>query len=322
MKKQTTPFGLKQAITMLCANVALTGGILCLHAGQAAGAAETSAAGQPQAVPAQSSLFAKTNLAAWCIVPFDSKKRGPEERAEMLDRLGFRLFAYDYRAEHIPTFDAEMEAIQRHHIELLAWWFPVEFNDEARLVLDVIKRHGCHPQLWVTGWGAPVKDAAEQQARVEQDAQRVRPIAEAAAKIGCIVALYNHGGWFGEPENQIAIIERLRTVGVTNVSIVYNFNHAQDQIDRFPVFFPKIQPYLTALNLAGLRKGSQEIYPIGEGGSETEMIRIIWRSTYRGPIGLINENTDPDAEAGLKKNLDGLQKVLKNIGATGALRTY
>ena len=32
-------------------------------------------------------LFARTNLAAWCIVPFDAKKRGPEERAAMLERL-------------------------------------------------------------------------------------------------------------------------------------------------------------------------------------------------------------------------------------------
>ena len=26
-------------------------------------------------------LFARTNLIAWCLVPFDAKKRGPEERA-------------------------------------------------------------------------------------------------------------------------------------------------------------------------------------------------------------------------------------------------
>src|SRR5688572_5092645 len=73
-------------------------------------------------------LFARTNLVAWCIVPFDAKKRGPEERAAMMERLGFRMFAYDYRAEHISTFDAEMEALKRHHIQLLAWWFPTTLN--------------------------------------------------------------------------------------------------------------------------------------------------------------------------------------------------
>src|SRR4051794_39780623 len=73
-------------------------------------------------------LFAQDNLVAWCIVPFDSKKRGPAERAEMLERLGFSKFAYDYRAEHVPTFDAEMEALKKRGIELTAWWFPQTLN--------------------------------------------------------------------------------------------------------------------------------------------------------------------------------------------------
>ena len=73
-------------------------------------------------------------------MPFDAKKRGPEERAAMLEKLGFSKFVYDYRAGHVPTFDAEMEALQKHHIELLGWWFPGTLNDEAKLILDVIKR--------------------------------------------------------------------------------------------------------------------------------------------------------------------------------------
>ena len=38
--------------------------------------------------PANLEIFAKDNLVAWCIVPFDAKKRGPSARAEMLGRLG------------------------------------------------------------------------------------------------------------------------------------------------------------------------------------------------------------------------------------------
>ena len=51
------------------------------------------------------SIFQRENIAAWCIVPFDSKQRGPVERAEMLNRLGITKLAYDWRAEHIPTFE-------------------------------------------------------------------------------------------------------------------------------------------------------------------------------------------------------------------------
>src|SRR5579863_4083174 len=112
-------------------------------------------------------LFARSNLVAWCIVPFDGKKRGPEERAEMLERLGFTQFAYDYRAKQVPTFDAEMEALQRHHIRLAAWWFPGALNDEARQILAVLKRHGLQTQLWVMGGGQPTHSAEEQAARVK-----------------------------------------------------------------------------------------------------------------------------------------------------------
>ena len=86
------------------------------------------------ALPA-TGLFSRTNLVAWCIVPFDSQKRGPEERAAMLERLGIRRLAYDWRSEHIPTFDAEVAALQKRHIDLVAWWFPAGLNDEAKAIL-------------------------------------------------------------------------------------------------------------------------------------------------------------------------------------------
>src|SRR5689334_8025683 len=87
----------------------------------------------PAPAAAGGPLFARDNLVAWCIVPFDTKKRGPEDRAAMLQRLGFRHFAYDWRAEHIPTFDAEIEALQRHGIALDAFWVaPGELNRESR----------------------------------------------------------------------------------------------------------------------------------------------------------------------------------------------
>ena len=187
-------------------------------------AAETTTRG----AAAKDDIFARTNLVAWCIVPFDAKKRSPEDRAEMLSRLGFSKFAYDYRAEHIPTFDAEMVALKRHQIELTAWWFPQQLNDEARGILDVLKRHDIKTQLWVMGGGDATNTETERVERVKTEAARIRPIAEEAAKIGCRVGLYNHGGWFGEPENQIAIIE---AINLPNVGIVYNLHHGHEHLD-------------------------------------------------------------------------------------------
>ena len=71
-----------------------------------------------------SDIYSRDNLVAWCIVPFDSKNRGPEQRAQMLDSLGITRLAYDWRPEHIPTFDQELEALKSHHIQLQAFWLP------------------------------------------------------------------------------------------------------------------------------------------------------------------------------------------------------
>ena len=271
---------------------------------------------------AEYQLFAPTNLVAWCIVPFDAKKRGPEERAVMLEKLGIRLFAYDYRAEHVPTFDQEMEALKRHRIRLLAWWFPGMLNDEARLILQVLKRHGIRDaQLWVTGGGEPPKNANEQAARVASETARLKPIADEAARIGCSLALYNHGGWFGEPENQLEIIASLRARGVTNVGIVYNLHHGHDHLDRFPELLKMMKPSLLALNLNGMvrdgEKLGKKILPISQGDLDLKLLQNVRDSGWRGPIGILN-HTDEDAETRLRENLQGLKKLVEQLNPQSA----
>jgi len=254
-----------------------------------------------------SGLFAPQNLVAWCIVPFDAKKRGPEERAAMLEKLGIKQLAYDWRAEHVPTFDAELEALQRHHIKLTAFWFPGSLNNDAKIILDLLQRHKIQTQLWITGGGAAPANAEERQKRIAAEVNRIRPIAEAAAQIGCTVALYNHGGWFGEPENQLAIIQQL---DLPNVGMVYNLHHGHGHVDRFAELLQLMRPHLYCLNLNGmLRDGDQrgqKIVPLGQGELDLDLLRTIRESGYGGPIGILN-HTGADAEARLQDNLDGLR---------------
>jgi hypothetical protein len=268
---------------------------------------QTFAAGPP-------AVFARTNLLAWCIVPFDAKKRGPEERAQMLDSLGIHKFAYDWRAEQIPTFDAEIDACEKHHIEITAWWFPTELNDQARTILAILEQRKIHPQLWVMGGGDPVKSEAEQRERVMKEAARIRPIAEAAAKIGCQVALYNHLGWFGEPENQIAVIRELK---MSNVGIVYNFHHGHEHIRKFPQVFAAIQPHLLAININGMLvdgdKEGKKILTLNEGDQELAMLRVVQKSGWFGPVGIINHRPELDAEEALRKNLQGLNALVEKL---------
>jgi quinoprotein glucose dehydrogenase len=272
-------------------------------------------------------LFARDNLVAWCIVPFDAKKRGPEERAAMLERIDIKRFAYDWRAEHLPTLDAEIDALQKHGIELTAFWFPPALDKDARLILDTLKRRNLKPQLWVIAAGSPLNGEADQEKLVAAAAERLRPIAAEAAKIGCTVGLYNHGGWFGEPENQLAVIERLK---LPNVGIVYNLHHGHDHLDRFKPALERMKPHLICLNLNGMTRGGdrtgKKILPISQGDLDLELLRMIRGSGYRGLIGILN-HTDEDAEGRLLDNRDGLEWLLpqldgKSPGTPPKLRTF
>lgn len=264
-------------------------------------------------------LFDRSNLAAWCIVPFDGQKRGPEERAAMLAKMGITKFVYDYRAEHIPQWDDELAALKKHNIELLGWWFPTVLNDQARQALELFRRHGVRPQLWVSGGGREAIEAeseADQQARISREVARLQPICEAAALLGCQVGLYNHGGWFGEPENQLAIIKALNAEGIENVGIVYNLHHGHGHLERLADVLPKLQPHLLCLNLNGMdiagdAKG-RKILPLGVGTEDLKVLRHIRASGYSGPIGILN-HTQEDAEGRLLDNLDGLQWLVPQL---------
>jgi sugar phosphate isomerase/epimerase len=277
-----------------------------------------------QKMPRDTDIFARGNLIAWCIVPFDVKKRGPEERAEMLNQLGITKLAYDWRDEHIPTFDAELDALKKHGITLQAFWLnsgPNPENDKKfAAILDVLKRHQVKTQIWCMISNVKGLEAMTQEEKIKTVAKPLRYIAEKAAEIGCTVGLYNHGGWFGEPENQLALINYLHR---PNIGIVYNFHHAEADLDRFPVFFPKLVPHLLAVNLAGLKTGNPvTVVPIGQGDAELAMMQIVRKSDYNGPIGIINENTAPDAKVGLRMNMDGLKQELRAMGDSTALKTY
>jgi hypothetical protein len=282
------------------------------------GIAQPSTARAPASQASPDAIFARPNLVAWCIVPYDARQRTPQQRAEMLERIGIHRFAYDWRDQHLPTFEAELAALAEHHIELTAVWLPAPLDRNDRFILDTLAKHKLHPQLWVMASIAP---QANQAKTVEAAGEIIRPIARQAAKIGSIVALYNHGGWFGEPENQIAIIGRLKREGVANLGIVYNFHHGHDHLDRFPELLAMMKPYLVALNVNGMVKGGDRtarlVLPIGQGDLDLHVLTTIRESGWAGPIGILN-HTDEDAEGRLLDNIEGLDWLAAQLDGAPA----
>jgi hypothetical protein len=260
-------------------------------------------------------LLAKENLVAWCIVPFDSRRRGPEERAAMLNKLGIRSVAYDWRAEHIPTFDAELDAYARHEITLHAFWMPVDTESPLTeshwpRVLDLVRRHHVSTQFWVMLNNSLVEGLAEQD-RAQRAAEILAPAARAAAQLNCRIGLYNHGGWWGEPENQIRVLAILNSLGLKNIGLVYNFHHGHAHVANFAQRARRMQPYLITVNINGMRDGGPQILPVARGSHEGAMLSELAAAGYRGPIGILHHRDGYDAELGLKENLLGIDRLLE-----------
>jgi hypothetical protein len=260
-------------------------------------------------------VFSRDNLVAWCIVPFDAKHRDPKQRADMLVRLGIKRIAYDWRDQHIPEWDEELVQYRAHGIELVGFWAP----DRHKQILDLLKRHGLKTQLWMM---LPEQKDGTADERVEAAAAVVAPVARMAKEYGCTVALYNHGGWVGEPENQLAIVHQLEHDGIDNVGMVYNLHHGHEHLSRFNVLMPLMKSRLMCLTINGMKRGGPKILPVGQGDDDLSLLKIIRDSGYTGPISILNHREEVDAEQGLRENIEGLKKLLGQMHDDAALATY
>lgn len=250
------------------------------------------------------------DLVAWCIVPFDAKKRGPEERAAMLVSLGLRRCAYDWRKEHVVQFEEEIVQYRKHGIEYFAFWGG---HEEAYRLFE---KHDLHPQIWQT-LASPAEGRREE--RIEAAAESMEGIAKRTAELGCKLGLYNHGGWGGEPQNLVAVCKRLHAKGYKHVGIVYNWHHGHEHIADWVASLTLMKPYLLCLNLNGMNTGAQpKILALAGGEHELAMLQALVASGYDGPIGILDHQSHLDAEEALRANLDGLEKLKRELTAPGS----
>jgi len=258
------------------------------------------------------SIIDLEKIYAWCIVPYDSLERSPEERIKMLKGLGITKYAYDWRNEHLPFMAEELEFAKKNDVEVIAVWMWIDdkgnslerLNESNEKVFSVIKEVGYEGQIWVS-FNANFFENLSDADAVEKGTNMIAYLSKRASALGCKVALYNHGDWFGEPANQIKIIEALPN---EDLGLIYNFHHAHEQIESFNQLVTKMLPYLWGVNLNGMRKGGPKILTIGEGDYEKEMIGQLIKKGYKGDFGILGHVEEGDVEAILKANLNGLKK--------------
>ena len=252
-------------------------------------------------------IYETKNLVAWCIVPFDNQKRTPEQRAAMVAKMGLTKVAYDWRAEHVAEFEQEILAYKKHGIEFFAFWS--QHSEAFRL----FEKYQLHPQIWVMANGK----GDTQEAKVKSAAEGLLSTIAKAAKIGSKVAIYNHGGWGGEPENMVAVCEYLKKHHAdANVGVVYNLHHGHGHLARLDEALKLMLPHLLCLNLNGMDIGGdakgRKILPVGVGTEDLKVLKQVRGSGYAGPVGILN-HTMEDAEGRLLDNLDGLRHLVPQL---------
>ncbi|HET9486854.1 MAG TPA: xylose isomerase [Chryseosolibacter sp.] len=269
-------------------------------------------------------LYSKNNLVAWCVVPFDKMKRNPEQRAAMMKELGITQLAWDWRDEHLPLMEEEIKTLRKNNIKLKSVWFWVnggegKVMDEANhFILKTLKDNNVKTELWLS-FNDRYFEGLSDSGKLTKAVSAVGEINRRAREIGCTVHLYNHGSWFGEPENQVRIIEAL---GTKNIGIVYNFHHARHQVNEFPRLLQIMKPYLSTVNINGMKDGGPMIVTVGQGNRELTMLQQLKDSGYQGSIGVLSHVDDEDAKVVLARNLEGLKMLLKKMGDSRALKTY
>ena len=254
------------------------------------------------------------NYYAWCIVPFDSEKRSPEQRIEMLKELGFVSYAYDYRDEHLPEMVREFNLAKENEIEISAVWLWVDKNDSVgnlketnKIVLRNIAEAELKTQIWMSYPEDYFNEFSEEKS-LQTAVEMIDYLCDLAASIGCELALYNHGGWFGNPNNLVKIAEALPH---KKIGIIFNFHHAHLLLNNFSEMVAKMYPHLWAVNLNGMQADGPKILEIGQGTEEAKMIKILNDAGYKGPWGILGHKMEADVKLVLKGNLEGLVSLLE-----------
>ncbi len=249
-------------------------------------------------------------VSPWCIIDFDSLNRTPKQRITMLKQMGFTKYGFNKGKGDLSTMKEEFELAKANNIEIssIFLWLNAKRDSIGKLspmnqeLLTNLSEADSKPTIWLS-FSDNFFENLNQEQSLELSIEMIEYVKSEADKLGCALALYNHHGWFGNPHHQVEILEKLNQGSIT---MVYNFHHAHDYIDEFPKIAKMIKPFLSNVNLNGMKKEGPQILPIGKGDYEFDMIRQLMDAGYDGPWGILGHIKTEDVQKVLMRNMDGL----------------
>lgn len=261
----------------------------------------------------QKALIKINEVSPWCIIGFDSMDRSPELRISLLQELGLNRYGFNKGKGDLTTMIQEFNLASENDIEIASvfLWLNAQRDSIGKLstanqeLLNNIKKVDQKPAIWVSFSDNFFKEI-DQDSSLHLSTEMIKYVKSIADDLGCKLSLYNHHGWFGNPHNQVKILEQLSD---DSVSIVYNFHHAQEYVDEFPAIVQKIKPYLSFVNLNGVNREGPQIVTLGKGDHEYEMIKELTEAGFSGPWGILGHIKTEDVRDVLIRNLKGLEEL-------------
>lgn len=264
--------------------------------------------------------FKIDEVSAWCIIDFDSLDRTPKQRIAMLKQMGLTKYGYDKGKGDLSKMNDEFKLAEENNIEInsIFLWLNAERDSIGKLspsnqeLLSNLAGLEYKPTIWLS-FSNNFFEGLKQEESIDLSIEMIKFIKLKADEIGCKLALYNHHGWFGSPHNQVEIIENLN---LDSITMVYNFHHAHEYVDEFPEIAKKIKPYLSYVNLNGVKKSGPQILTLGEGDYEFEMIKTLLSEGFNGPWGILGHIKTEDVQKVLQRNIDGLNLLNSKYNMT------
>ncbi|MBT8268425.1 MAG: sugar phosphate isomerase/epimerase [Bacteroidia bacterium] len=257
--------------------------------------------------------FNTEELTPWCLVNFDSLERSPTDRIAMLREMGFTKYGYNWDNKHLDQMKEEFALARENNLEIVSifLWLNAKRDSIGKLspanerMLEIISEVENKPAIWLS-FSDNFYEDLNQVESISLAIEFIKFVKSKTDNMGCKLALYNHRGWFGNPFNQVEIIKRLPE---DSISMVYNFHHAHHYLDEFPEVVKTIKPYLSYVNLNGMRKEGPEILTIGQGDQEAQMIKLLLDEGYNGPWSILGHIKTEDVKVVLDRNLNGLKSL-------------
>ncbi|EDP95873.1 TIM barrel protein [Kordia algicida OT-1] len=258
-------------------------------------------------------LIEVEEVSPWCILGFDAADRTPEQRISLLKELGLKKYGFNKGKGDFSKMKEEFQLAEQNNIEITSvfLWLNAKRDSIGKLspanqeLLQNLSEVKQKPVVWVSFSDNFFENLTEE-ASIKRATEMINFVKTKVDKMGCKLALYNHHGWFGNPYNQLKILEKLNDPSIT---MVYNFHHAHEYVDQFQNIVKKIKPHLSFVNLNGIKKEGPQILAIGKGDHEFEMVKMLIDEGYNGPWGILGHIKTEDVKIVLERNIEGLKQL-------------